>query len=171
MANDTQGAIEIQTPFMYTNNSECEMVTLWVDIYEYTDRRASIYIGGHNWSGTWYNYFAYCLGTSYTVRFGYDSNSNRYTIYIGETNQTWSYCTVHIRDVGTRYGRAEAMKRAWIIKKTTSIPSSGLRSDCNINNIDSSNIGSQSVNYATYARYVYCTSGNYLNFQWSGQGG
>ena len=26
-----------------------------------------------------------------------------------------------------------------------------------------------SVNYATYARYVYCTSGNYLNFQWSGQ--
>ena len=36
MANDAQGAIEIQTPFMYTNNSECEMVTLWVDIYEYT---------------------------------------------------------------------------------------------------------------------------------------
>ena len=30
---------------------------------------------------------------------------------------------------------------------------------------------SMSVNYATYARYVYCTSGNYLNFQWSGQGG
>lgn len=28
-----------------------------------------------------------------------------------------------------------------------------------------------SVNYATYARYVYCTSGNYLNFQWSGQNG
>ena len=30
---------------------------------------------------------------------------------------------------------------------------------------------SMSVNYATYARYVYCTSGSYLNFQWSGQGG
>lgn len=33
------------------------------------------------------------------------------------------------------------------------------------------NIGSQSVNYATYSRYVYCTSGSYLNFQWSGQSG
>lgn len=104
------GAIAITLPVGMIN----QMVRMTIKVYEYTtNEQFEIHCGGYAYdsgsSKTWtYNPFAYIIGNPqidrrFTVRFGYNSTSNKGVIYIGELAQTWSYPQVYVTDVQIGY--------------------------------------------------------------------
>lgn len=82
------------------------MQSFTVDIYEYdTDRMQSILVGGYTYNdtnATWYNTTAIALMDSdnrdLNVRFGSDETNDFQCVSIGETNTSWVYPQVVIRD-------------------------------------------------------------------------
>ena len=73
-------------------------------MYEYnTDRMQSYIVSGYNYSnGTWYNTSVIALQDSdnrnLTVRFGADTTNEFQCVSIGETNTTWVYPNIVVRD-------------------------------------------------------------------------
>lgn len=125
------------------------MVSMWIDVYNYsTNTSFSVHCGGYTRSNsTWqYNPFALVFGASHRVRFGHNGTS--FVIYIGETNSTWSYPQVTVRDVVLGHSPTYTnWYKDWSISFVTSV--SNVTADCTRYAITSSNIGSQSVSYAT----------------------
>ena len=119
------GAIKIRFPKKYTSH----MLSFWVDVYNYNGDNdlASYFIGGYNYSGTssWYNCCSTCIGSgahsNLTVRFGDDGTYCCVTI--GETNTTWQYPQIVIRDVYFGYSTFDyGYIKSWNISFITTLP-------------------------------------------------
>ena len=104
------GAIRIKLPPFHDS-----MVTFWVDVYDYAINESfSAYISGYPYLGsTWSYTSAVIIGgvaRNFTVRFGDNNTAGtgaEYYVYIGETNSTWAYPQVVVRDVFAGYSSNE----------------------------------------------------------------
>jgi hypothetical protein len=99
--NSHTGAIKITLP---THGGD-DMVKWVVDIYDYTTGESvTMFMGGYIYQATGGNEWVSCTVTTltehsskdYTVRFGADGTNS--CVWIGETNSTWSYPQVIVRD-------------------------------------------------------------------------
>ena len=70
------------------------MVHMVFDIYEYDSPRvATVIIGGHNWSNSWYNIGCNVIGyTDKQVRLGF--KDGRFVVVFGNSGSTWNYGTI-----------------------------------------------------------------------------
>ena len=102
------GAIAIKLPTTSWNKSD--MISFHVDIYDYAGssegESISLFIFGYQYStGTWVNVGAHIVSDKtdrdYNVRFGHDGT--RHIVYIGETNSTWNYLQINVRDFQAGY--------------------------------------------------------------------
>ena len=77
------------------------MIHAVIDVYEYNSNAScTITVGGHNWSGAWYNYNSDVVGfTDKQVRLGF--HGGQYTIAIGSNGSSWSYGQVVLRKIQT----------------------------------------------------------------------
>ena len=118
------GAIKIKLP----THGTADMMTFVVDIYDYTSNEsATIFIAGYLYQTTNNNEWNNCTvrvianqtGKDYTVRFGADGSNN--CVWIGETNSTWSYPQVMVRDFfGAYTADIDAYNDNWDITFVTS---------------------------------------------------
>jgi hypothetical protein len=160
-SSDTHtGCIAITLPATIGNT----MVSMWIDVYNYsTNTSFSVHCGGYTYNNsTWANNpFAMVYGASHRVRLGHNGTS--FVIYVGETNSTWHYPQVTVRDVVLGFGQTYAnWYKDWTISFVTSV--SNVTADYTRYAITSSNIGSQSVNYATSAgKATNDSDGNAIN--------
>ena len=99
--NSHTGAIKITLP---THGGD-DMVKWVVDIYDYsTGESVTMFMGGYIYQATGGNEWVSCTVTTltehsskdYTVRFGADGTNS--CVWIGETNSTWAYPQVIVRD-------------------------------------------------------------------------
>lgn len=119
------GCITIYLPTDVTgqNGVKDPMVSMWIDVYLYSHQKSfTVFVGGYPYSGnTWVNSpHALVIGDNHRVRLGY--TNSRFVIYIGETNSTWSYPQIKVRDV--QYGYAsnkEILQGDWYIDFSTSV--------------------------------------------------
>lgn len=119
------GALKIQLPVSWTS---C-MLNFNVDIYDYaTSRLVTYHIGGYNYSSSsqWVNTAAYSNGTgnksNLTVRFGHDGT--HCCVIIGETDTSWSYPQINVRDVYLAYSNQTISnwETGWVISFITTLP-------------------------------------------------
>lgn len=112
------GAICITLPASIGNT----MVSMWIDIYNYVSHTSfSVHIGGYTYNNsTWANSpSAMVYGANHTVRLGHNGTS--FVIYIGETNSTWSYPQVSVRDIVLGYSPSYSnWANQWSISFVTS---------------------------------------------------
>lgn len=90
------GALTVTLPASIGNT----MVSMWIDVYNYaTDTSFSVHVGGYTYNNsTWANSpFGMVYGADHVIRLGH--NGTNFVIYIGETNTTWHYPQVSVRDV------------------------------------------------------------------------
>lgn len=75
------------------------MVHMVFDIYEYvTGKTATVIIGGHNWSTSWYNTGVQVVGwTDKTVRLGV--KNGRFCVIFGGVGSSWTYGTIRLRKI------------------------------------------------------------------------
>ena len=124
------GAIRITLPPMHD-----AMVSFWVDVYDYAANESfSAYISGYPYlTGSlphWAHTSAVIIGgvsRNFTVRFGDNnlgSTSTQYYVYIGETNSTWSYPQIRVRDVNCGFhvstSEWEGNEAGWDVSFATS---------------------------------------------------
>jgi hypothetical protein len=118
----TQGAstgmVVIKLPGTSANYG---MIHAVIDIYEYDSATnvCTIYIGGHNWSGQWYNYGANVIGdTNKAVRVGF--KDGQYCIVIGSAASSWSFGQVRLRKIqnGTYYSNNLDVGGTYTISQT-----------------------------------------------------
>ena len=113
------GCITITMPASQGNM----MVSMWIDVYIYkTNKSFSVFLGGYTYNNsTWANNpHAMVYGDEHRVRFGY--NGSNFVIYIGETDSTWAYPQVSVRDVIMGFGGSTTnMMNAWTISFSTSV--------------------------------------------------
>tara|TARA_R100000988_G_scaffold13830_3_gene7278 strand:+ start:7001 stop:10132 length:3132 start_codon:yes stop_codon:yes gene_type:complete len=97
------GAIEIRIPTGGAGKDD--MIKFVVDIYDYaTQESITVFIGGYIYQAiggnTWTNVSAQIIATdsskNYKVRFG--DNGSVHCVWIGETDSTWSYPQILVRD-------------------------------------------------------------------------
>lgn len=148
--NSHTGCIAVTLPATIGNT----MVSMWIDVYNYLKNTSfSVHCGGYTYSNsTWENHpFAMVYGASHRVRLGH--NGTNFVVYIGETDSSWSYPQVTVRDVMLGYSQTYAnWYKDWTISFVTSV--SNVTADITRYAITSSNISSQSVNYAASAGSV-----------------
>ena len=121
------GAFKIELP-VYASN---DMISFWVDIYDYRGgTMTSYFIGGYVYqtegNNEWVNESAICIAEESNtttackqVRFGVQSN--KHCIWIGETNTTWSYPQVVVRDFQGGYAtNIDEWADGWSITNVTS---------------------------------------------------
>ena len=99
--NNWTGAIKITFP----THGSADMMSGWVDIYDYTTNESvTIFIGaylyqttGNNeWANVTANVITSKFDKAYTVRFGADGSNS--CIWIGELASTWNYPQITCRD-------------------------------------------------------------------------
>jgi hypothetical protein len=120
------GAIEIRIPTGGTGKDD--MIKFVVDIYDYaTQESITVFIGGYIYQAiggtTWTNVSAQIIATdsskNYKVRFG--DNGSVHCVWIGETDSTWSYPQILVRDFyGGFATTVEDYLAAWDITYVTS---------------------------------------------------
>ena len=98
------------------------MVHMVFDIYEYASpRTATVIIGGHNWSNSWYNTACNVVGyTDKTVRLGV--KDSRFCVIFGGTTSGWSYGQIRLRKIqnGSYYNNIMNLGGDWAVTQTTS---------------------------------------------------
>ena len=160
------GAIAIYFP--NDNYGSWGMVVITIDIYNYyTGTTATYVVAGHN-EHKWYNVSAYCLSNSsndtkgnLTVRFC--TVDNKYSIYIGEIDTTWSYPQVTIRDITIGYaGDYSKYATGWNIDFVTTIPTA----DQTITNTASNYRAVFTDKIKSYYSNAYHTD-NWFYFNWN----
>lgn len=143
------GAICVSLPANIGNT----MFSMWIDVYNYsTNKSFSVHVGGYTYNNSTFSNspFAMVYGASHKVRLTYD---NGFKIYIGETNSTWSYPQISIRDVVLGYSQSYSnWYNNWSISFVTSFPT--INKEITRYAITTDNINSQSVNYANSAGSV-----------------
>ena len=105
------GACKIEFPSaVYAGN---DMISFWVDIYDYRgNTMTSYFIGGYIYqtegNNEWVNVSAMCIANesntttaARTVRFGVQSS--KHCVWIGDTDDTWQYPQVVVRDFQAGY--------------------------------------------------------------------
>ena len=123
-ASTVTGGIKVVLP-AYKSNM---MFTIYVDIFEYTSGETCTFrVSGYayNDSGaTWHNCSVVAItdnNRDYTVRFYSDTANSQQYFTIGETNSTWSYPQVTLRDFWGGYSTSEAEAQGtWNISFATS---------------------------------------------------
>ena len=101
-ASTVTGRLRIKIP----HYKAAAMQSFVIDIYEYnTERMQSIHVGGYSYTDTnagWYNTSAIALMDSdnrdLSVRFGADTSASAQYVAVGETNTTWTYPQVVVRN-------------------------------------------------------------------------
>ena len=96
------GRLRVKLPHFKANI----MQSFVIDVYEYdTDRMQSYIVSGYSYgdaNATWYNTSAIALADSdnrnLPVKFGKDTTNQFQCVSIGETNTTWTYPQVVVRD-------------------------------------------------------------------------
>ena len=125
-SSDT-GYIMIKLP-TDIGNSPDDMVSFYVDIYDYTtNEMISVFVGGYTYRITstsvyWYNCTAIInakhTGKDFNVRFGHDGTN--YYVAIGETDSVWSHPSIVVRDVQCSYrSNVEHYIDGWAISTET----------------------------------------------------
>ena len=117
------GYLKIKLPV--TTNVD-DMIKFTVDIYLYGGNTAlTAHLGGYltsslGWGNTTATIVAGEVAQNYTVRFGNDGTN--YCVYIGESDTTWSYPQVIIRDFFAGYGAVstDVYVDEWVIDFTAS---------------------------------------------------
>lgn len=113
------GAICISLPANVDNT----MISMWIDVYNYVSKTSfSVHVGGYTYNNsTFVNApFAMVYGATHKVRLTYN---NGFKIYIGETNTTWSYPQVSVRDVVLGFGTTYTnWLNSWSVSFVTSFP-------------------------------------------------
>ena len=111
-SSSVTGAIKVTLP----SYKSSMMFTIYVDIYEYTTGetvtfRVSGYAYGDS-GATWHNCSVVNLADNtdrnYTVRFYSDTTVNAQYFTIGESDSTWSYPQVNLRDFWGGYSTSES---------------------------------------------------------------
>ena len=150
------GYLKITLPVSWNNT----MIRFAVDIYNYADGTScTYYLAGYNYqpNAKWHCCTAYSVGynnnslCNLTVRFGHDGS--KCAIYIGESNTSWSYPQIAIRDILVGYNtniNANTFKTGWEIIFTTSL---GTISSTQYNPSTSSNVGGYKIWTGTQAQY------------------
>ena len=171
------------------------MLKFKVSIFDYTTHRSVDYIISvytYNSGDYLYNPTAICLGRGETylsnlpVRFGYQNN--RYYIYIGESNTSWSYPNVNISDVTIGHNASadtyNKWKDGWSVYFGTSLASTIKHTITNTHVAKNSNVQGLAItgygdNNLTYyqtpnsffgspqdewASYIICNHGNGSNY-------
>ena len=124
-AGTLTGALKIKLPQL----SSSTMIRFTVDIHEYlAGYSCSIELAGYNHSSGWINVTARVIGGSnveYPVRFGRDADKN--CIWVGNSNETWSYPQVRVRDVFLGYSNYSAAQwsSGWAISFDTTALTAG----------------------------------------------
>ena len=143
------GAICISLPSNIGNT----MVSMWIDVYNYvTNTSFSVHVGGYTYTNSTFQHspFAMVYGASYKVRLAYN---NGFKIYIGETNSTWHYPQISIRDVVLGYGPSYSnWYNDWSVSFVTSFPA--IEVEITRYAITTDNISNQSVKSATTSTYA-----------------
>jgi hypothetical protein len=97
------------------------MVHMVFDIYEYNSPRvATVVIGGHNWSSSWYNTGCNVIGyTDKQIRLGI--KDGRFCVIFGTSDSSWSYGTIVLRKIhnGGFYDNIMDMLGNWSATQTT----------------------------------------------------
>jgi hypothetical protein len=110
------------------------MVHMVFDIYEYvTNRTATVIIGGHNWSGGWYEVGCNVVGyTGKSVRLGV--KDGRFCVVFGTSGSSWSYGTIALRKIhnGGFYNNIMDMNGNWSTLQTTTESFSSITSDLTV---------------------------------------
>ena len=123
-AGTVTGRLRIKLPSYSTNM----MIMFRVDVYEYDSNRSSSYlVGGYNYSGdnNWRNTFAIALhdtdNRNLPIRFGFDTTNQFQCVSIGDTNTSWSYPQVLVRDAFGGYSTSVSdLTGTWNISFITS---------------------------------------------------
>jgi len=118
---NSTGAIKISLPLYQSN----KMVNITVEVYDYSNYESfTLKCGGYA-AANWANVYAYImsgaiLDRNLPVRFGHDGVKN--CIWIGNTNQTWSFLNVYITDVQVGYQTVSVFQwsKNWNISLVTS---------------------------------------------------
>ncbi len=123
-ASTVTGRLRIKLP----HYKAAIMQSFVVDVYEYnTDRMQSYIVSGYSYNNTdatWYNTSCIALADSdnrnLTVRFGSNETDDFQCVSIGETDTTWTYPQVVVRDymAGHDASTAEVLD-AWTIEFVT----------------------------------------------------
>ncbi len=104
------------------------MQSFVIDVYEYnTDRMQSYIVSGYTYNdtnATWYNTSCIALADSdnrnLTVRFGSDETDDFQCVSIGETNTSWTYPQVVVRDYMGGYNASTSeVNGQWTIEFVT----------------------------------------------------
>ena len=146
ITNSYTGAICISLPANIGNT----MLSMWIDVYIYSPNKSfSIHVGGYTYNSNFSNSpFAMVYGASHKVRLTYD---NGFKIYIGETNSTWSYPQISIRDVVLGFNQNYSnWSNDWSVSFVTSFPTT-INREITRYAITTDNIKDQRVNFATSA--------------------
>ena len=117
------GAIKIKLPV----HGSSDMISFHVDVYDYsTNESFSLFIAGYVYQTTggneWINVTVRNSTTNtakdFTVRFGADGTNQ--CVWIGETNSTWSYPQITVRDLQVGYtADVDAWADDWAISFVT----------------------------------------------------
>lgn len=124
------GACKIEFPSaVYAGN---DMISFWVDIYDYRGNTTTSYlIGGYIYqtegNNEWVNVSAMCIANegntttaARTVRFGVQSS--KHCVWIGDTDDTWQYPQVVVRDLQAGYAtNIDAWADGWAISFATTL--------------------------------------------------
>ena len=118
------GAIKITLPVHGT----ADMLSFVVDIFDYTTSESiTVYIKGYLYQQTgsneWVNLSVQIIASdrtrNYTVRFGADGSNN--CVWIGETNTTWTYPQVQVRDFTSGFNtNIDSFTDGWDVSFVTS---------------------------------------------------
>jgi len=137
------------------------------DIYEYTGQyTATVIIGGHNWSSSWYNTGCNIIGyTNKSIRLGVknDGTNNRFCVVFGGTTSSWSYGTIRLRKIhnGSFYDGVMNLAGNWSVFQTTTETfvniSGDLRNTYAPVNLEVGNIG---YAYASFRAPIFYDSDN-----------
>jgi hypothetical protein len=150
----TVGAIKISLPTACFGSNT--MMSMTVHVYEYnTGQSFTLKLGGYNYFNyDWYNVFAYMVNDSgksvnVPVYFGHDGTRN--IIWLGEADWNWSYPNVFVTDFQAGHSQNSNWKTGWTVSFSTAARTNVTVSRVAYKQVDSGNIGSQSVSYASSA--------------------
>lgn len=124
-SSSVTGAIKVTLP----SYKSAMMFTIYVDIYEYTTgETVTLRVSGYAYSdtgATWHNCSVVNIADNtdrdYVVRFYSDTTNNKQYFTIGETNSTWAYPQVNLRDFYGGYSTSESEALgAWNVEFVTS---------------------------------------------------
>ncbi len=119
---DFSGAIRIRLPAKI--NTDYPMVKFTVEIYEYiAGYSTTLSISGYLGGTSWYNVSATLIAgnVEYPVRFGH--NGTYFVVWIGNTNETWKYPQIFVKDILVGYYATQASlwSKDWVIDFSSSI--------------------------------------------------